>query len=173
LAGDYTKGPRVGNVGNQRPQGALRGTTIWITWSSWECSSCSSSRFFGEKAYMKFNKTVWSKEKPHRINGCRVRIGGFDNLGPNPPEQLMGVISYYSGNQYGIDFEEPFIRDNIRENYAIITARHAGYPISRMSTRGILGVNGVLESGHGFIGLVAKAKQRPGTPLRVGAGSPK
>jgi hypothetical protein len=113
---------------------------------------------FGKKAYMKINETIWSKEKPERVNGSKVRLGGFENVGPNPPKQLLGVISYGSENWYRIDFDEPFMRDGTRENYAMITARHAGYPVSRMSKRGILGVNGAFESGHGFIAIVAKAK---------------
>ena len=113
---------------------------------------------FGEKAYMKINEAIWSKEKPERINGSRVKLGGFDNLGPNPPKQLQGVISYGSNNWYRIDFDEPFMRNGVWENYAMISARHEGHPVSRMSKRGILGVNGSFESGHGFIGLVAKAK---------------
>jgi hypothetical protein len=113
---------------------------------------------FGEKAYMKINETIWSKENPERINGGRVKLGGFDNLGPNPPKQLQGFISYCSNNWYRIDFNEPFMLNGTRENYAMITARHRGYPVSRISKRGILGVNGSFESGHDFIGLIGKAK---------------
>jgi hypothetical protein len=113
---------------------------------------------FGDKAYMKINETIWSKEKPEKISGSKVKLGRFDNLGPNPPKQLLGVISYCSENSYRIDFEEPFMGDGTRERYVVFTARHRGYPVSRMSKRGTLGVNGSFESGHGFIGLVAKAK---------------
>jgi len=111
---------------------------------------------FGEKAYMKLNETIWSREKPEKINRCRVRLGQFDNLGPNPPKQLQGIILFDSDNWYRIDFDKPFIRNGVLENFAMITARHKGYPVSRMSKRGILGVNGYFESGHAFIGLVAK-----------------
>jgi hypothetical protein len=113
---------------------------------------------FGERIYTKIIETLWSKENPDKINGTKVKLGEFDNLGPNPPKQLVGVITHCSDNKYRVDFVEPLMRDGVMENYATITARHAGHPISRMSKRGILAVCGSFESGHGFIALVARAK---------------
>ena len=111
---------------------------------------------FGEKLIMKFNSIIWSKEKPEKIIGTKVRLGEFDGLGQNPPELLVGNIKSYENDKYYIDFDEPAIIDGIKENYATVTARHLGHPVSRISKRGILAVGGKLESGKGFISLIAK-----------------
>ena len=100
---------------------------------------------------------IWSKEKPEKVIGIEVRLGEFDGLGPNPPKQLIGIVSDYSEGLYRIKLESPFTsQDGHTETYAKVSARHDGFPISRISKRGILGVNGSFESGNGFIALLAK-----------------
>jgi len=111
---------------------------------------------FGEKLITKFNSNLWSKEKPEKIIGTKVRLGEFDGLGPNPPEMLVGNINSFEKDKYHIDFDEPAIIDGIKENYATVSARHSGHPVSRISKRGILAVGGKFESGKGFISLIAK-----------------
>ena len=111
---------------------------------------------FGEKLIIKFNEVIWSKEKPDKIIGVKVRLRDFDGLGKNPPDELTGVIADFSHGGYRIQFEKPFIFDGNEENYAIVSARHVGFPVSRISKRRILAVGGKLESGRGFISLIAK-----------------
>ena len=111
---------------------------------------------FGEKIMMKFNAIFWSKEKPDKIIGLRVRLAEFDGLGPNPPELLRGSIIEYIDGRYRINLDEPTTIDGKNENYAIVSAKHGGYPVSRISKRGILAVGGKFESGRGFISLIAK-----------------
>ncbi len=113
---------------------------------------------FGEKLFMKANELLWGREKPEKINGIKVRLGEFDWLGPVVPDQLIGTISDLSDNRYRIDFDEPLILHGKKVRYAIVVARHTGYPVSRMSRRGILAVSGEFESGEAFIALIAKAK---------------
>ncbi len=112
---------------------------------------------FFDNVFIKVNGIIWSKENPDKINRTKVRLFEFENMDPNPPMELVGTITHFSDNLYRINFDEPFMRDGLKENYATIIARHKGYPISRMSKRGILAVSGKFESGHDFIALVAKA----------------
>jgi hypothetical protein len=114
--------------------------------------------FFGEKAFMRINALIWAEEKPDKINGIRVRLGQFDGIGPNPPKQIYGIISHCANNRYRINFDEPFEYQGKKENYAVLTARHAGYPVSRMGRHSILAVNCEFESGYGCIASIAKAK---------------
>ena len=111
---------------------------------------------FGEKLVMKFNAIIWSKEKPEKIIGLKVRLGEIDGLGPNPPEVLVGNIKSFEKEVYHIVFDEPATIDGVKETYATVSARHLGHPVSRISKRGILAVGGKLESGKGFISLIAK-----------------
>ncbi len=111
---------------------------------------------FGEDAYTKINEFIWAEEKPKKINGVRVRLGQFDGLGPNPPEQIIGVITYCTSKQYRIDFDTPFDYDGKKEHYALVSARHMGYPVSRMTKRSILAVVCAFESGLTCIANIAK-----------------
>ncbi len=86
----------------------------------------------------------------------RVRLAQFDGLGPNPPEELSGSINDFKEGVYRINFDEPIVLDGKKENYVSVSARHGGYPVSRISKRGILAVGGSFESGRGFISLIAK-----------------
>ena len=96
-----------------------------------------------------------AREKPEHIIGTKVRLGEVDGLGPTPPKLPYAVVANYSNDQYRLDFIEPFSFEGKSEKYALVSARHAGYPVSRLSKRSLLAVNGVLESGKGFVALIA------------------
>ncbi len=111
---------------------------------------------FGKKLLMKLNEILWPDEKPDKIMGLRVRLGEFDGLGQDPPDELTGFISDFSDGTYQIQFEKPFLFDGNEENYAIVRARHLGFQVSRIRKRGILAVDGKFESGRDFISLIAR-----------------
>jgi hypothetical protein len=95
-----------------------------------------------------------TREKPEHIIGTKVRLGEVDGLGPTPPKLPYAVVSNYSDDKYRLDFIEPFSFEGKLEKYALVSARHVGYPVSRLSKRSPLAVNGVLESGKGFVALI-------------------
>jgi hypothetical protein len=90
-------------------------------------------------------------EKPDKILGAHLMVVEPDGLGPTPPNLPEAIAIHYESGTYKLEFIEPFYFEGRIEKFVFIKARHLGYPISRAKKRGLLGVNGTLESGVGFI----------------------
>jgi len=101
------------------------------------------------------------REHPDRILGARVRLTEIDGVGPTPPSVVEGMVQSFDGRSYRVAFAEPVEMLGHTEHYATVCARHVGYPVSATSRRGILAIKDKLESGQGFITLLARAKAEP------------
>ena len=90
-------------------------------------------------------------ERPEKILGRHLKILEPDGLGPTPPNLPEAIVTHYDKSIYTLEFVEPFRFEGRVEKFVFISARHAGYPISRVKKYGLLAINGTLESGKGFI----------------------
>jgi len=97
------------------------------------------------------------KEKPERVIGSRVLLYEFDQLGDKPPSEAQGVIEAYQNESYRIRFDPPLTINERTETSALLTARHARYPVSKVGRFGVLAVAGILESGGAFICNIKRA----------------
>ncbi|MGD0078941.1 MAG: hypothetical protein ABSB91_10015 [Sedimentisphaerales bacterium] len=95
-------------------------------------------------------------ERPEKILGKHLKILEPDGLGPKPPNLPEAIAIYYDNGTYKLEFVEPFRFEGRVEKFVFISARHGGYPISRVKKRGLLGINGTLESGIGFIACLIR-----------------
>ncbi len=98
-----------------------------------------------------------SREKPDRIKGVTVQFLEADGLGPEPPKLPYAVVSGFEDGRYRLDFIEPFDFEGNSEKFTLVSARHVGHPISRLGRRRLIAVNAFLESGRGFVVLIAPA----------------
>ncbi len=110
------------------------------------------------------------REHPDRILGARVRLGRIDGVGPTPPAVVEGIVQSFDGRSYRVAFARSVEMAGRTEHYATVSARHVGHPVSAASKHGILAVNGHLESGQGFIALLARAKAEPTAAPDAGHG---
>jgi hypothetical protein len=94
-------------------------------------------------------------EHPVQILGARVRFGALE-WHPTLDRLPDAIVREWDGGQYRIEFVEPLPTPG-EDRYALITPRHAGYPVSRARTWRSVIVTGSLESGDGFIAVVRKA----------------
>jgi hypothetical protein len=110
------------------------------------------------------------REHPDRILAARVRLTEIDGVGPTPPTVVEGIVQSFDGGFYRIAFAESVEIAGRTEHSATVSARHLEYPVSAASGHGILAVNGKLESGQGFIALLARAKAEPKAAPDAGHG---
>jgi hypothetical protein len=103
--------------------------------------------------YMATGGRAWfgTHERPEKILGTHLKIIEPDGLGPTPPNLPEAIVIHYDNGIYTLEFVEPFRFEGRVEKLVLISARHVGYLISRVKKYGLLGINGTLESGIGFI----------------------
>jgi hypothetical protein len=90
-------------------------------------------------------------ERPNKILGTRLKITDTDGLGRTPPNLPEAIAIHYENGTYKLEFVETFNFGGRVEKFVYVKARHVGYPISRVKKRGLLAINGTLESGVSFI----------------------
>ena len=137
------------------------GVAYWFAFavSPWLVSALIASALLGVAYVGLGGRALFPRrERPDRIVGAHVRLAEIDGVGPTPPAVVEGVVQSFDGRSYRVTFDAPVEMGGRTEHYATVSARHAGYPVSAASKRGILAVHGLLESGQGFIALFARAK---------------
>jgi hypothetical protein len=91
-------------------------------------------------------------ENPNRIIGAKILFSGVNGLDLDAKQLPDAVVSDYQDPHYRVVFEAPVDIGTRPSKEARISARHVGYPISRMrrSRFGVLAVNGQLDTGQFF-----------------------
>ena len=98
------------------------------------------------------------RERPERIVGTKVVLFEFDGLGSEAPAKIEATVKeYLSTRVYILEFAASHGIVGKNETSAKVSARHAGYPVSSASRRGILAVAGELQSGTPFIAQIQRS----------------
>jgi len=90
------------------------------------------------------------RERPERLVGQRVRLVRAEGLGAAPPEIPPLRVDSFTGVDYRLTFDTPYLVDGVREHFVLARSRHHGYPLSGAKRRHTA-VGCTLESGKGFI----------------------
>ena len=92
-------------------------------------------------------------EKPKNVIGEAVAFSSLEGLGQDVTELPNARVAGYQDGHYRIMFDQPFKAKGSVSSEARISARHAGYPISRVgkSRFGMLAVHGQLDTGQQFV----------------------
>ena len=98
------------------------------------------------------------REHPILILGEKIQLQEPEGLGANPPEIPQGVIWHFEEGTYRVQFVKPLTIDGQTTKGATITARHAGFPISRAIRRRFAkrAVCGKLDTGEQFIAMIRR-----------------
>ena len=91
-------------------------------------------------------------ERPERILGARLRFGAVEEH-PTLTSLPDAIVREWDDGQYRVEFVEPLPTAG-RERHAMLFARHAGYPVSRVRTWRSVIVNGRFGTSDGFIASV-------------------
>jgi hypothetical protein len=95
-----------------------------------------------------------TRERPERIVGARLRFSDVE--GHTYPSGLPdAVVREWNGREYRAEFVEPI---GAGEREVVLSARHVGYPVSRVSASRTCYVNGSIGPGDGFIGGVRRVR---------------
>jgi hypothetical protein len=88
--------------------------------------------------------------------GERIQLREPEGLGDNPPEMPEGVIWNFENDTYRVKFTQPLMIDGRATKGASITARHAGFPISRAKRHvfGTRAICGKLDTGEQFTAMI-------------------
>ena len=96
------------------------------------------------------------KERPEFVLGAYLQITDPVGLGPDTPAFPPAVATAFKENTYRLEFVEPFEFEGRHEDYVVISARSALSPVSGVKKSGILDINGMFESGAGFVASLVR-----------------
>ena len=94
------------------------------------------------------------KENPEKVIGKDIILHDFDGLGGTPPDKIDGKIINYENERYKTELKTPLIYENKDMHIIYMTARHVGYPISKISKHGIIAANCSFKAKLDFIANV-------------------
>ena len=96
------------------------------------------------------------RERPERVIGARLRFHADEGLDPITPGLPVAAVQEYDGQRYRAVFEHPFAYGGQQRRFVQFSARHLGYPVSRVGRRRLLAINGELDGGDRFIGRIIR-----------------
>lgn len=97
-------------------------------------------------------------DKNEKLTGVRVHMHEPDGLGPNRTLPDAYIEQSMPNGDYLARFCEPVVVDGQSENFVILSARHRGFPLSRIASGGVIASNAVLEQSQtGFIVTLKKS----------------
>jgi hypothetical protein len=97
-------------------------------------------------------------EDPTRVIGTLLLLREPDGLGPDAPELPPIIVHSFSGGVYEAEFARSFDYGGQTRKRVSLSARHAGYPVSGVSVRGITAVNAEMDGDVRFIAVLNRPR---------------
>lgn len=96
-----------------------------------------------------------TRDRPERIIGARLRFSHVEGY-PHPSSLPDAVVREWNGREYRADFIEPI---GAGEREVLLSARHAGYPVSHVSTWRGCYVNASIGQDDQFIARARRVRE--------------
>jgi hypothetical protein len=97
-----------------------------------------------------------SEEKSNKVLGKKIIVREME-CAPNGLTKIKfppAIILSYENEEYKIMLERKVRLNRRLVQYATISARHVGYPVSSLKKTGLLAVAGRFDSGEDFIACI-------------------